>query len=75
MEPTIPLTDISVWLVAKVFVLFAIFVYLIFSMVIIRQVGLMTDTLEVGFETPVKFAAALHFILALGVFILALVIL
>lgn len=75
MEPTVPFIDLSVWFVVKIFISFAILLYVIFSLVIIRQVNLMTDTLEVGFEAPIRLIAVAHFILAVAVFILALIIL
>ena len=73
MEVTIPFIDVSVWVVAKVFVLIALLIYIVFSLVIVRQVNLMTETLEVGFEAPLKLAAIVHVVLAIGVFALALI--
>ena len=73
MEPIIPIIDVSVWVVAKVFVLIALLIYIVFSLVIVRQVNLMTETLEVGFEAPLKLAAIVHVVLAIGVFTLALI--
>lgn len=75
MEPVIPIIGISLWLVVKVFALIALLIYIIFSLVIVRQVNLMTETLEVGFEAPLKLAAIVHVVLAIGVFALALIIL
>jgi hypothetical protein len=72
---TIPILGISVWLVAKICVLLGLVIYLIFALVIIRQTGLMTDTVDVGFEAPIKFIAWAHFLFAIGIFILALMIL
>ncbi|MCH7730551.1 hypothetical protein IID21_03435 [Patescibacteria group bacterium] len=75
MEPIIPILGFSVWIVAKLLFLFALLIYIIFSLVVVRQVNLMTETLEVGFESPLKTAAGAHLLLAIGVFILALIIL
>lgn len=75
MEPIIPVLGFSVWAVVKLLFLFGLLVYIIFSLVVIRQVNLMTKTLEVGFESPLKTAAVVHLLLAIGVFILALIIL
>ena len=58
-----------VWSALKVIVLIFMVVYLIFSVVLIRQVRLMTATLEVGFEKPVILLAFLHFFFAIGVFL------
>ena len=71
----IPILEISIWLVAKVFVLIAFFLYIIFSVVVVRQVELMTSTLEVGFETQLKLLSYLHLAFAVFVFFAALIIL
>ncbi len=70
MVPVLP-----VWGIAKILVLIALGIYLIFALVVIRQVGIMTKTLEVGFELPIKMIALVHLLFAVGVFILGLVIL
>lgn len=75
MIETIPLIGISVWTVAKLFLLFAMGLYVIFALVVARQVKLMTDTLAVGFETMVKTLAKVHLIFSVIVFVLALIIL
>lgn len=71
----IPLLNISVWLVVKIFTLIALALYNVFAIVIVRQVKLMTDALEVGFEALVKLLSYAHLAFAILVFILALVIL
>jgi hypothetical protein len=65
----------SLWDFAKIATLVFLLLYIVFSVVVIRQVRLMTDTLEVGFEAPLILVSFLHFIFAAGVFILALFIL
>ena len=65
----------SVWTMAKVFVLFAFSLYIIFSLVVVRQVGLMTRTLEVNFEKPLILFSYLHFFFAVGVFVFAFLVL
>ncbi len=72
---TIPLIGISVWLVAKIFVLIALAIYIVFAAVIVKQVSLMIKTVEVGFEAPIKFVAWGHLLFALGIFVLAIIIL
>jgi len=72
---TIPLIGISVWLIAKIFVLIALGLYIVFAGVIVKQVGLMIKTVEVGFEAPIKFVAWGHFLFAVGIFVLAIIIL
>jgi len=71
----IPGMALSVWFVVKIFFLIAIGVYIVFAFVVVRQVGLMTDTLEVGFETPVRIVAWGHLLFAIGILILAILIL
>ena len=72
---TIPLIGISVWLVAKIFVLIALAIYIVFAAVIVKQVSLMIKTIKVGFEAPIKFVAWGHLLFAVGIFVLAIIIL
>jgi len=65
----------SLLLVVKIGVIFFLLLYIVFAGVVIRQVRVMTETLSVGFEKPVKFIAFIHFIFSLVVFVLALFIL
>ncbi len=65
----------DVWLIVRFLFLFAIAIYIIFAIVVVRQVGLMTKTLEVGFEIPIKLIGILHLLFAIGTFVLALLIL
>ncbi len=67
--------DINIWFVAKLFVLFGLLVYIVFSFVMVKQVGLMLDTLDVNFEKPVRFIAYAHLLFSLFVFLLSIVIL
>ena len=71
----IPLLGISIWLVIKIFVLIAMLLYIAFALVIVRQVQLMTKTLRVGFEFPLRTLSLLHLIAAAVLFALALIIL
>lgn len=71
----IPLLGISVWFIVKIMFLIAIVVYDLFAIVVLRQTQIMTDTLDLGFELPVRLIAIVHLILAFGVFVLALVVL
>lgn len=67
--------DISILFIGKIIMLFALFLYIIFASIVVRQVYLMTATLRTGFEFPVKSLAWAHLFVALGVFIFSLVIL
>ena len=71
----IPLIGVSAWLIAKIFVLIALGLYIIFAAVVVKQVGLMIKTIEVGFEATIKLIAWGHLLFALGIFIIAIIIL
>lgn len=71
----VPILGISVWLIAKVLVLIALAIYLVFAVVVIRQISLMIETVEAGFETPIRLLGWGHFLFAVGIFVLALIIL
>jgi hypothetical protein len=66
---------INIWLITKILFLLAIGIYIIFALVIVRQVGLMTRTLKAGFEFPIQFVALVHLLFAIGTFVLAFLIL
>jgi hypothetical protein len=66
---------IDIWFIAKILFLFAITIYIIFALVIVRQVGLMVRTLKVGFELPIQLIAFAHLLFAIGIFALAYTIL
>ena len=72
---TIPILGVSIWFIAKIFIVFAISLYVVFALVVVRQVQLMTDTLEVGFETEVRLLSFVHLLFALAVLIFAFLIL
>lgn len=69
------LPAISIWLVVKIFLCFAILLYVVFAFVIVRQVSIMLSTLELGFETPIRVLSWVHFLFALAVLVLAILIL
>ena len=71
----IPILGMSVWLLVKIFAILAFLIYLLFALVIVRQVRLMTETIQVGFETPLKFLSYVHLTFAGVVLLLALIIL
>ncbi len=72
MSPDI--TNIA-FIIFKFFVLFGFGLYLVCRLLIFRQEQLMANVLEESFEPVLRFAAGLHFIAALAVFLLALLIL
>lgn len=75
MSATIPLLGVSLWLIAKIFVLFGLAIYLVFALVMIKQVKLMTGTLTLTVDKFVVLFTYAHLVFAGLVFILALLIL
>lgn len=71
----IPIVDISIWQIIKWFVVFAEVLYLVFAFVIVKQVKVMLDTLDIGFSFPVRLISYSHFLFALGIIILSVIIL
>ncbi len=72
---TIPIFEISVWLLIKIAALILLGLYLLFSLVVVRQIKLMTETLSLGFEAPIIMLGYVHLAFAVLVFLAALVIL
>lgn len=62
-----------IWSIAKVMSLVALFIYIVFSFVLLRQVKIMTDTIEVGYENVFKLFSYFHFLFAIAVFIFAFI--
>lgn len=63
---------IHIWDVAKLLVIFGLLLYIGFAIVVIRQVNLMSQTLNGAFDLSIKTAAWIHFLLAVAVFLLAI---
>jgi len=70
-----PIFGISMWLVVKAAVLILLGMYLIFSLVVVRQIKIMTTTLSLGFEAPITMLGYIHLAFAVLVFLAALIIL
>ena len=70
-----PIFGISVWLVVKIAALILLGMYLVFALIVVRQVKLMTDTLSLGFEGPIILLSYIHLAFAVLVFLAALVML
>lgn len=66
---------ITIWSVLKILIIIVLALYIIFSLVLIKQVQMMTKTLEIGFETQLKLLSFIHFLFAVGVLIFAVIIL
>lgn len=64
-----------VWLALKLVILFCLSMYIVFAFVVVKQVKLMNETLEIGFEEPIKIISFVHMFIAIFVFVLAVIIL
>jgi hypothetical protein len=64
--------DGRIWDIAKLFVLVGLLVYLVFAIVVIRQVQLMTRTVTGDLDKAIRVISWVHFGLSAGIFILAL---
>jgi hypothetical protein len=62
-----------VWTVVKIFFLIGLGVYLIFALVVIKQAQIMTQSVKLQFEIPIKILALIHFVFAVGVFLFVLI--
>ena len=71
----IPVINLSILGIAKIFALIALAIYIVFGLVVVKQVNLMVETLEVGFEAIIKLIAWAHLIFAVFVFLAALIVL
>ena len=64
------------WLIIKIMFLFALGIYLAFAVIIVRQVGLMSHSIEGGnLNFAVKIIGLVHLLASILVFFLALIIL
>lgn len=70
-----PTEVFSVWFIVKLLFITAFVVYGIFAAVVVRQVYLMTQTLEVGLETTIRTLSWAHFIFALAILVLSVLLL
>ncbi len=65
----------SLWLVIKVGYLIAFLLYVLFAVVVMAQVKQMTKTIDAGMNGKLLVASRLHLLFAVGLFVLALVVL
>jgi len=67
--------SLTIWHVAKVMFCLVFGLYIFFSVVVLRQISLMTETLNGQFELPLKLVGVLNLALAIFLFVGALLIL
>lgn len=63
------------WILVKVLFLIGLALYLAFAIIVVRQVKLMSRTLNGLLDIPLRLFSLIHLAAAIGVFILALIIL
>lgn len=63
----------SPWFFVKFLFLIGLLLYIAFAVVVVRQVNLMTQTLNVKFESLLRFIALIHLLVAIGIFLLAII--
>ena len=56
----------------KLFILIGIGVYVVFTIIVVKQVKIMNSTLKVGLEAPIKLSSYLLLAFAILVFLFAL---
>lgn len=69
------LSGSPVWIGVKVVLSVGFALYLVFALVIVKQVNKMTDTLEIGLEGFIRMFALFHLLFAIATFLIALAIL
>ena len=65
----------SLWIVLKIGFLLAYILYGLFSLVLMAQVKQMTKTIDAGMNGKLIMIARIHLILAVSLFVLALIVL
>ena len=67
--------ELSALFLIKIAVIIFLFIYIIFSLIVVKQVRVMIDSLEVGLDRQVLALAYIHLIAAIVIFILSIFIL
>ncbi|PIS09236.1 hypothetical protein COT75_02620 [Candidatus Beckwithbacteria bacterium CG10_big_fil_rev_8_21_14_0_10_34_10] len=75
LDKVLTINILNVWLIAKIFVLLALGVYIAFAFMVAKEVKLMTKTLIGVFNLPIKILSYIHLVLTIIIFLLALKIL
>lgn len=72
-DPFSLLMNFSIWPIVKILFCFAISLYVIFAIVVIRQIHLMTETLNGQLELPLKVIGMMHLLGAIVVLFVAII--
>jgi len=63
------------WIILKILFLAALFIYVAFAVIVVRQVKLMSQTLNGVLDLPLRLISWIHLLVAITVFLLALTVL
>jgi len=69
------LVNVSPWGVAKLLIILALVIYLVFAFVVVKQVKMMTQVVSGDLDLPIKILGWLHLVFAFLVILLALIVL
>jgi len=75
MQTSNYILNFAVWDLTKVGLLTFLGLYVVFSLLVVRQVQLLTSVLGTNFSPLFKTTALLHVVLATGVFVFAFIVL
>ena len=64
---------IAVWSILKIFFIVGLSVYLIFAAVVAKQIQIMSNTVKLSFELPIKILGIVHLLFALALLLFALI--
>ena len=67
--------NFNIWRLVKALFVIGFGIYIAFSVIVVRQVGLMAKTVQTNFNLPLKLMAWVHLGAAILVFLLALLML
>jgi hypothetical protein len=70
-----PIFSFNIWLIVKWFYMIAFILYTLFALVIVRQVSLMTQTVNEGMNLPVKTFSYLHLLISIIITVIGFLIL
>jgi hypothetical protein len=62
-----------VWSIVKLFFIVGLSVYLVFALVVVRQIQIMSDTVKLSFELPIKILGLLHLLFALFLLVFTII--
>lgn len=69
------LMNIQIWDIIKVLLDMGLLIYVIFALIVIRQVELMGHVIGIKLTSVLRLVAVFHFFVSVGIFLLALFIL